>query len=124
MARSKARASRWRWKRRPISTPRATARRTPKRTSLAIDGNPTGSAWTSEHYENETFAGTKTGPDPGVGLYLTTKAPAKPTEMVIKSAPGWDAQIYAAASAHRKNSPNGATRSARWSTPTKSKRPS
>ena len=39
---------------------------------LAVDGNPTGTAWSTEHYDSETFAGTKTGPDPGVGLYVTT----------------------------------------------------
>ena len=47
---------------------------------LAIDGNPTGTAWTTEHYDTDTFAGTKTGPDPGVGIYVTTKAVASPDE--------------------------------------------
>lgn len=45
------------------------------------------------------FAGTKTGPDPGVGLYVTTDSPATPIVMVIRTpSPGWDAQIYATAS--------------------------
>ncbi len=66
---------------------------------LARDGDPTGTAWASEHYETDTFAGTKTGPDPGVGLYVTTASPAKPTEMVVTSpTPGWDAQVFAAPS--------------------------
>ena len=39
---------------------------------LAVDGNPTGTAWETEHYDSDTFAGTKTGPDPGVGIYVTT----------------------------------------------------
>jgi serine/threonine-protein kinase len=66
---------------------------------LAVDGNPTGTAWETEHYDSDTFAGTKTGPDPGVGIYVTTTSPATPSEMVVKSAtPGWDAQVFAAAS--------------------------
>jgi serine/threonine-protein kinase len=71
----------------------------PEAVSFAVDGNPTGTAWSSEHYDTPTFAGTKTGPDPGVGLYVTTKSPAKPKEMVIRTpSPGWDAQIFATAS--------------------------
>jgi eukaryotic-like serine/threonine-protein kinase len=65
---------------------------------LAIDGNPTGTSWTTEHYDTDTFAGTKSGPDPGVGIYVTAKADASPTKMTIQSpTPGWDAQIFAAA---------------------------
>jgi serine/threonine-protein kinase len=71
----------------------------PATVSLAVDGNPTGTAWSSEHYDTDTFAGTKTGPDPGVGLYVTTKSTAKPSEMIIRTpTPGWDAQIFATAS--------------------------
>ena len=71
----------------------------PSRVSLAVDGNPTGTAWSTEHYDSDTFAGTKTGPDPGVGLYLTTKSTAAPSQMVIRTpTPGWDAEIFAAAS--------------------------
>ncbi len=66
---------------------------------FAIDGNPTGTAWSTEHYDTPTFAGTKTGPDPGVGLYVTTGSPAKPSEMVIRTpTPGWDAEIFATSS--------------------------
>jgi serine/threonine-protein kinase len=69
----------------------------PETVGLAIDGNPTGTAWSTEHYDTDTFAGTKTGPDPGVGLYVTTKATSSPTEMQIRSpTPGWDAEIFAA----------------------------
>lgn len=65
---------------------------------LAIDGNPTGTSWTTEHYDSPTFAGTKSGPDPGVGLYVTAKGDATPTTLKIQSpTPGWDAQIFAAA---------------------------
>jgi serine/threonine-protein kinase len=66
---------------------------------FAIDGDPQSTAWSTEHYDSPTFAGTKTGPDPGVGLYLTTKSPATPTELQVRTpTPGWDAQVYAAAS--------------------------
>jgi serine/threonine-protein kinase len=71
----------------------------PETVSLAVDGNPTGTAWSSEHYDTDTFAGTKTGPDPGVGLYVTTKSLANPSEMIIRTpTPGWDAEIFAATS--------------------------
>jgi serine/threonine-protein kinase len=69
----------------------------PQTVEFAIDGNPTGTSWTTEHYDTDTFAGTKTGPDPGVGIYVTSKAAATPSKMVILSpTPGWDAQIFAA----------------------------
>ncbi len=70
----------------------------PGAVGFAVDGNPTSTAWTSEHYDSDDFAGTKEGEDPGVGLYVTAKAPAKPSEMVVRGTPGWDARIYAAAS--------------------------
>lgn len=64
---------------------------------LAIDGNPTGTSWSTEHYETANMEGTKTGPDPGVGIYVTTQAVAAPTKMTVRSpTPGWDAQIFAA----------------------------
>ncbi|HEV7400671.1 MAG TPA: protein kinase [Solirubrobacterales bacterium] len=66
---------------------------------LAVDGDPTGTAWETEHYESDTFAGTKTGPDPGVGIYVTTTSPAKPTKMIVRTpTPGWDAEVFAASS--------------------------
>ena len=34
----------------------------PGTVGLAVDGNPTGTAWETEHYDTDTFAGTKTGP--------------------------------------------------------------
>jgi serine/threonine-protein kinase len=69
----------------------------PEAVSLALDGNPTGTAWSSEHYDTEDFAGTKSGPNPGVGLYVVSKATTAPKEMILRSTPGWDAEIYAAA---------------------------
>jgi serine/threonine protein kinase len=64
---------------------------------LAVDGDPTGTAWESEHYDSDTFEGTKTGPDPGVGVYVTTTSPATPSKMIVRTpTPGWDAQVFAA----------------------------
>ncbi len=66
---------------------------------LVRDGNPTGTAWETEHYDSDTFAGTKTGPDPGVGVYVTTASPARAGKMIVNSpTPGWDAEVFAAAS--------------------------
>jgi len=71
----------------------------PEKVGFAIDGDPTGTAWETEHYESDTFAGTKTGPDPGVGIYVTVGALAKPKKMIVRTpTPGWDAQVFAAAS--------------------------
>src|SRR6478752_822261 len=70
----------------------------PESLSFAVDGNPTGTAWTSEHYDTADFAGTKSGENPGVGLYVTARSPAQPSEMIVRGAPGWDAEVYAAAS--------------------------
>jgi serine/threonine-protein kinase len=71
----------------------------PSTVEFAVDGNPTGTAWSTEHYDTDTFAGTKTGPDPGVGLYVTTKSAAIPSKMAIRTTtPGWDAEIFATAS--------------------------
>src|SRR5215213_7449465 len=71
----------------------------PETVSFAVDGDPTTTAWSSEHYDSDTFAGTKTGDNPGVGLYVTAKATTTPSEMLIRTpTPGWDAQIFAAAS--------------------------
>ena len=65
--------------------------------SFATDSNPTGTAWVTEHYDSATFAGTKSGPDPGVGVYVTTTSPAMPDAMVVRTpSPGWDAQVFAA----------------------------
>jgi serine/threonine-protein kinase len=66
---------------------------------LAVDGNPSGTAWETEHYDSETFAGTKEGPDPGVGIYVTTSSPARAKKMIVQTpTPGWDAEVFAASS--------------------------
>jgi eukaryotic-like serine/threonine-protein kinase len=60
---------------------------------LAVDGNPTGSAWETEHYDSEDFGGLKDG----VGLIVGVAGePATVTRMDIRAATdGWDAEIYA-----------------------------
>ncbi len=64
---------------------------------LVKDGDPTGTAWETEHYDSESFEGIKTGPDPGVGVYVTAESQVTPSKMVIRSpTPGWDAQVFAA----------------------------
>jgi serine/threonine-protein kinase len=64
---------------------------------LARDGNPTGTAWETEHYDSESFEGIKTGPDPGVGVYVTTSSQVTPERMIVRTpTPGWDAQVFAA----------------------------
>ena len=71
----------------------------PGKVELVKDGDPTGTAWETEHYDSETFEGTKTGPDPGVGIYVTTSSPATPTKMIVKTpTTGWDAEVFAAPS--------------------------
>lgn len=75
----------------------------PQEVGLAVDGS-LATAWSTEHYDTETFAGTKTGPNPGVGLYVTTKSPAQPTEMIIHTpTPGWTGQVFAATSGPPEN---------------------
>jgi tRNA A-37 threonylcarbamoyl transferase component Bud32 len=64
---------------------------------LAVDGDPTGTAWETEHYDSEAFEGTKTGPDPGVGVYVTASSPATPQKMIVRTpTAGWNAQVFAA----------------------------
>ena len=61
---------------------------------LAVDSNPTGSAWETEHYDTPDFGGIKDG----VGLIVqTTGDPAEATAIEIRAASaGWDAEIYTA----------------------------
>ena len=58
---------------------------------LAIDSNPTGTAWTTEHYDTQDFGGLKDG----VGLSIDAGASVNATSIEIRSpTPGWDASIY------------------------------
>jgi serine/threonine-protein kinase len=64
---------------------------------LAADGDPSGTAWETEHYDSDAFEGTKTGPNPGVGVYVSSSSPGRPRTMVVHSpTEGWDAEVYAA----------------------------
>jgi serine/threonine-protein kinase len=79
--------------------PQGDGQEDPETVSFAIDGNPTTTAWSSEHYYTDDFAGTKSGPDPGVGLYVVAKSTTTPSAMIVRSpSPGWDAEIYASPS--------------------------
>jgi serine/threonine-protein kinase len=65
---------------------------------LVTDGDPTSTAWETEHYDSEVFEGTKTGPNPGVGVYVAAESPERPQRMIVRSpTPGWDAMVFAAA---------------------------
>ncbi|MFL5908911.1 MAG: hypothetical protein ACJ75Z_15105, partial [Solirubrobacterales bacterium] len=58
---------------------------------LAIDSNPTGTAWATEHYDTQDFGGLKDG----VGLTIDVGTTVGAKSMEIRSpTPGWDAQIY------------------------------
>jgi serine/threonine-protein kinase len=57
----------------------------------AIDGNPTGTAWATEHYDSQDFGGIKDG----VGLVIDAGETVKPETMEIRTPEaGWDAQIF------------------------------
>ncbi|MDX6616228.1 MAG: eukaryotic-like serine/threonine-protein kinase [Solirubrobacterales bacterium] len=63
---------------------------------LAIDGNPTGSAWASEHYASADFGGLKTPGEQGVGLVLHTASPVTAKSIDVRTEEsGWDAEAYA-----------------------------
>ncbi|MDX6606778.1 MAG: eukaryotic-like serine/threonine-protein kinase [Solirubrobacterales bacterium] len=58
---------------------------------LAIDSNPTVTAWATEHYDTQDFGGLKDG----VGLTIDAGHTVTAKSMQIRSlTPGWDASIY------------------------------
>jgi eukaryotic-like serine/threonine-protein kinase len=58
---------------------------------LAIDGNPTGTSWETEHYATQDFGGLKDG----VGLSIDAGKPVEAKTIEIRSpVSGWDAEIY------------------------------
>jgi serine/threonine-protein kinase len=58
---------------------------------LAIDSNPTGTAWSTEHYDSADFGGLKDG----VGLAIDAGDAVAAKSMVIRAlTSGYDAQIY------------------------------
>jgi serine/threonine-protein kinase len=59
--------------------------------ALAIDSNPTGTAWASEHYDTPDFGGLKDG----VGLAVDAGSAVTAKAMDIRSpTPGYDASVY------------------------------
>jgi eukaryotic-like serine/threonine-protein kinase len=61
--------------------------------SLAIDGNPTGSAWSTESYDTVDFGGIGKS---GVGLYVDTGRPVAASELLLETPePGWEVEVYA-----------------------------
>ena len=57
----------------------------------AVDGNPTGTAWSSEHYDSSDFGGLKNG----VGLAIDAGGSVAAKSIVIRAlTPGYDAEIY------------------------------
>jgi serine/threonine-protein kinase len=59
----------------------------------AVDSNPTGTAWSTEHYDTPDFGGLKDG----VGLSIDADSTVTAKSMVIRSlTPGYDAEIYQA----------------------------
>jgi eukaryotic-like serine/threonine-protein kinase len=62
---------------------------------LAVDGNPTGTGWTTEHYDSEAFGNLKGG----VGLVVDVGRPVDGRAVEIRSTEGgWDLEVYGAAS--------------------------
>ena len=58
---------------------------------LAVDSNPTGTAWSTEHYDSPDFGGLKDG----VGLAIDAGESVPAKSMVIRAlTPGYDAEIY------------------------------
>jgi serine/threonine-protein kinase len=59
----------------------------------AVDSNPTGTAWSTEHYDTPDFGGLKDG----VGLTLDAGSRVTAKTMVIRSlTPGYEGEIYQA----------------------------
>jgi eukaryotic-like serine/threonine-protein kinase len=78
----------------------------PEQVRLAIDGDPTGTGWSTEHYQDgPTF---ETYGKSGVGLILNTGSPVAARHITIGSAAtGWDTTIYGAASGPPGDAPPG-----------------
>jgi eukaryotic-like serine/threonine-protein kinase len=58
---------------------------------LAIDSNPTGTAWSTEHYDTSDFGGLKDG----VGLAIDAGSSVAAKQMAIRAlTAGYDAEIY------------------------------
>ena len=75
------------------------------RQRLAIDSNPTGTSWSSEHYDTADFGGLKDG----VGLAIEASDTVTARSMEIRSpTAGYDAEIaHREAHLHRTRVPAG-----------------
>ncbi len=72
--------------------PLGTSGEHPEELSGLIDGNPTGTSWTTE-----TYQAAELGKD-GVGVYLDAGEPVEASELKLTSVtPGWSGEVYAAA---------------------------
>jgi hypothetical protein len=59
----------------------------------AIDGDPSGTFWPTEHYDDSPDIAAVKG---GVGIYVDASEPVAPETMqVITAAGGWSAEVYA-----------------------------
>jgi serine/threonine protein kinase len=66
----------------------------PEEVRFAVDGNPTGTGWTTETYT----AGLEGAPKSGVGLYVDAGEPVEASELkLVTTTPGWSGEVYAAA---------------------------
>jgi putative peptidoglycan lipid II flippase len=71
--------------------PQGTGGEHPEETQLAIDSNPTGTAWSTEGYQNGVFD------KDGVGIYVETTEAVEASEVDLRLATaGSDVEIYAA----------------------------
>jgi len=67
----------------------------PADVGFAVDDDPTGTPWTTEHYTSDHFGALKEG----VGIYVDAGTPAQPDAMQVQTAGGgWSAEVYAAES--------------------------
>jgi eukaryotic-like serine/threonine-protein kinase len=72
--------------------PLGTSGEHPEEVSYLIDGDPTGTSWTTE-----TYQAAELGKD-GVGFYVDAGEPVEASELVLTSVtPGWSGEVYAAA---------------------------
>ncbi|HKG36301.1 MAG TPA: protein kinase [Solirubrobacterales bacterium] len=63
----------------------------PDEVGLAVDGNPTGTAWTTENYEQLDYG------KEGVGLYVDAGRPVVATAMQLRTSDaGWEFDVYGA----------------------------
>jgi eukaryotic-like serine/threonine-protein kinase len=69
----------------------------PEEVDFAIDGDPTGTEWSTENYDVGPVLADAAGKE-GVGLIVETAEPVEARELsVTTSEPGWTAEVYAAA---------------------------